>query len=490
MRQSVLDEREHRRGLVLGLTLAEVLLLLLFLLLLVLGARMERIEREKAESENQRARLEKAFALLEPSSSSDDRAVPIQELVGSLIQTSEKQADLIDQAESKLSELENELAALRPAVQAASKINPNDPPAVLVRAVEVLNKLGPLTQPDDVEPLSGLEPNTLASPKASERAAKGKHDWPPIITLSEARGHYFETGSAELSPELESTLTTTVVDQLLQIVQAYDVNVVEVIGHTDEQPVVERPSNLDGSLMSFLRNTEAEPLIPADNAGLGLARAVSVVRVLSKDERLRHLRILPLSGAQLIDVGDKLSTGTSSGSVKERRRIEIRVRRSDEFLGQDKKADTSVDATSSTTAPTLTGPASVIDGDTIEIDSTRIRLWGIDAIEIGQDCSIQGVSWDCAKESTAALAAHIAGHDVSCVPKGRDRYDRLIATCRANDVDVGAWLVRQGLALDYPDYSKKAYAVEQALAKQERRGLWRSDFVPPWIWRQQRASQE
>jgi endonuclease YncB( thermonuclease family) len=32
----------------------------------------------------------------------------------------------------------------------------------------------------------------------------------------------------------------------------------------------------------------------------------------------------------------------------------------------------------------LTGQASVIDGDTLEIHGTRIRLWGIDAPESGQ----------------------------------------------------------------------------------------------------------
>jgi hypothetical protein len=40
MASRVADEREQRRGLILGLTLAEVLLLLLFLLLLVLGSQI------------------------------------------------------------------------------------------------------------------------------------------------------------------------------------------------------------------------------------------------------------------------------------------------------------------------------------------------------------------------------------------------------------------------------------------------------------------
>ena len=75
-------------------------------------------------------------------------------------------------------------------------------------------------------------------------------------------------------------------------------------------------------------STGADQLNPADNAGLGLARAVSVVRELATDKRLSSARLLPLSGGQLIDIGDQLSSGASPGAVKERRRIEIRVRRS------------------------------------------------------------------------------------------------------------------------------------------------------------------
>ena len=64
----------------------------------------------------------------------------------------------------------------------------------------------------------------------------------------------------------------------------------------------------------------------ADNAGLGFARAVAIVQILKGDRRLDGLTILPLSAAQLVGTDGKLSDGSSAGDVKERRRIEIRVR--------------------------------------------------------------------------------------------------------------------------------------------------------------------
>ena len=43
----------------------------------------------------------------------------------------------------------------------------------------------------------------------------------------------------------------------------------------------------------------------------------------------------------------------------------------------------------------VTGTASVIDGDTIEVHGQRIRLHGIDAPESRQLCRLDGKSWQC-----------------------------------------------------------------------------------------------
>jgi hypothetical protein len=124
-------------------------------------------------------------------------------------------------------------------------------------------------------------------------------------------------------------LTDKVVPKILQIAAQYpDVDIIEIVGHTDEQLIRRRYSNLDGTLIDVLRHGDVASLIPADNAGLGIARAVAVVTRLLEDSRLqpRFSRILPMSGAQLIQVDETLTRG-SQGDVRERRRIEIRLRK-------------------------------------------------------------------------------------------------------------------------------------------------------------------
>jgi hypothetical protein len=68
-------------------------------------------------------------------------------------------------------------------------------------------------------------------------------------------------------------------------------------------------------------------VVPADN-GLGLARAVSVVTVLRHSELLSGYKILPLSGGQLINTDETLAVVGTPGDIRERRRIEIRLRKS------------------------------------------------------------------------------------------------------------------------------------------------------------------
>jgi endonuclease YncB( thermonuclease family) len=122
------------------------------------------------------------------------------------------------------------------------------------------------------------------------------------------------------------------------------------------------------------------------------------------------------------------------------------------------------------------GRASVIDGDTIEIAGEKIRFNGIDAPESWQTCM------DRAKAAADALDAYLAqSRPTRCGFADRDRYGRFAGECyRADGEAVNAWLVQNGLALDWPLYSRGAYAGEQAEAQADGRGMWQGDFEAPW----------
>ena len=135
-------------------------------------------------------------------------------------------------------------------------------------------------------------------------------------------------------------------------------------------------------------------------------------------------------------------------------------------------------------AQPLTGQASVIDGDTIEIHRQRIRLSGIDAPESDQLCrGDDSLQYRCGAKAANELDRFIAGRPVSCEQVDVDRYKRVVALCSVAGVDLGEWLVRQGLAFDWPRYSRGKYAAAQGAAKQAERGVWQGSYVQPWDYR-------
>lgn len=127
----------------------------------------------------------------------------------------------------------------------------------------------------------------------------------------------------------------------------------------------------------------------------------------------------------------------------------------------------------------LAGQARIIDGDSLEIAGRSIRLDGIDAPEVTQTCTEAGREIRCGRAATRHLRRLIAGRIVTCTGDETDRYDRLIARCRAGMVDLNAAMVRDGHALAFRRYSQ-AYIAEETAARRTRAGLWAGRFVPPW----------
>ena len=132
-------------------------------------------------------------------------------------------------------------------------------------------------------------------------------------------------------------------------------------------------------------------------------------------------------------------------------------------------------------AGALSGPAYVLDGDTLEVGGVRVRMRGIDAPEGAQSCRAAGRSWPCGHEATRALKRRIGSKRVECKGRDRDTYGRVLAPCSAAGQDLGAWMVAQGWA--FSDRFSRAYAAEESAARRARRGVWRGEVVPPWEWR-------
>jgi endonuclease YncB( thermonuclease family) len=132
----------------------------------------------------------------------------------------------------------------------------------------------------------------------------------------------------------------------------------------------------------------------------------------------------------------------------------------------------------------LAGAARVIDGDTISLASSRIRLWGIDAPEREQTCQGKsGETYECGRDSAAVLSELTRGRRVSCSERDRDRYGRTVAVCRTESDELNATMVRRGWAVDYSRYSGGRYRPEEQQAKREGLGIWAGRFELPWEWR-------
>jgi len=135
------------------------------------------------------------------------------------------------------------------------------------------------------------------------------------------------------------------------------------------------------------------------------------------------------------------------------------------------------------TAQTFTGVASVTDGDSLEIRGTRIRLHGIDAPESRQLCTRpSGQSWRCGQQAALALSDRIGRRSVICVARDTDRYGRTIAVCSQDGIDLNAWMVAEGWAVAYRQYSRD-YVLADTEARSAGRNIWSGTFVMPWDWR-------
>jgi flagellar motor protein MotB len=337
MEGQILQQRSsYRRGLVLGLTMAEIMVLLVFCLLIAMAAFLKREETRRIAAEQELKQEKAENEQIRDVVNSLSKSAAVAEKVESLSGLSDPQAidqywrELVD-SRSVVREIQKTLTVkeLRDGLAniAAMRANNIDVDKAIHDAeiVGAINRA--MTKPGD-PPVSAQ--NVLDTLARGMAPSPGGHQWPPIIRMSEADGYFFKSGSAELSPSFQETLLTRTPAEILNYIRKYDVDIIEVVGHTDERPIGLRQfSNLDRDLLPVLKSEAAVvSLVPADNAGLGLARAVAVVSVLRQSPLLAGYKLIPLSGAQLVNTDETLAILPSPGDIQQRRRIEIRLRKS------------------------------------------------------------------------------------------------------------------------------------------------------------------
>lgn len=139
----------------------------------------------------------------------------------------------------------------------------------------------------------------------------------------------------------------------------------------------------------------------------------------------------------------------------------------------------------------ISGFAKVVDGDTIKINSKKIRLYGIDAPEKKQKCkktyltiSFMSFTKDymCGEVSTQKLIKKINKQKLNCNILDVDRYKRLIGECFKRNINLNSWMVSNGYAVAYRKYSEK-YVSDEINAKKNKLGIWQGKFEMPWDYR-------
>lgn len=141
-------------------------------------------------------------------------------------------------------------------------------------------------------------------------------------------------------------------------------------------------------------------------------------------------------------------------------------------------------------AATIAGVAKVVDGDTLIVSGTKIRLTGIDAPETDQIClDGAGNTYACGVMARDNLIRLIENNPLICSGEEIDIYKRQLMTCFADDTDLNGAMVSAGWALAFQKYSK-IYVKQELEARMLQSGLWSGAFIASWDWRRRDAGTE
>ena len=103
----------------------------------------------------------------------------------------------------------------------------------------------------------------------------------------------------------------------------------------------------------------------------------------------------------------------------------------------------------------VTGVGRAIDGDSLHVGNSEVRLKGIDAPEGRQTCTRGGAPWDCGNAARDELRRLIGKDMVTCQVLEKDKHARLMARCSAGGRDMNSSMVASGLAVSYGGYLRE-----------------------------------
>ncbi|ODS87182.1 MAG: hypothetical protein BGO83_08485 [Devosia sp. 66-14] len=134
----------------------------------------------------------------------------------------------------------------------------------------------------------------------------------------------------------------------------------------------------------------------------------------------------------------------------------------------------------------VSGAAKVVDADIIMVDKQRVILWAVDAPERPQKCYVGELLWDCYGAARQALGELIGSGEASCTltPGEPDKFNRRYGVCTSAGKDIGAELVRLGMARAFLEQGDD-YVAQEEEAKAAQIGVFQpgAKIDAPWEFR-------
>ena len=138
------------------------------------------------------------------------------------------------------------------------------------------------------------------------------------------------------------------------------------------------------------------------------------------------------------------------------------------------------------------GLTEIQDGNVIEVEEIRVRLFGIDAPDLAQKCTLDGIEYACGLLAHAYLTSVTAGRPILCHVGELEGDDRPYGRCarsgnQGQDFAPGAPVVNEqmvaaGWALANRSQTRDFVDAEKE-ARRNKRGMWAGEFVAPRKWR-------